>query len=225
MGLAARVTDMIVSSATFGAPVPIVPPGAPTVLIGGMQGTAGASAAVRGLGSTSADPGMESSVATFQDGVYLGHPRDYTMPDFYRRISERLRHKDRAIDLWDYERLVLEAFPSIYKVKCLNHTQYEPAESQGSGPCSGGVYRELAPGHVTLVALPNLRGQVQRDPLKPYTSLGVLSDIQAYLAQRCSGFVQLHVKNPQFEEVRIICNRDETYEAFTERLKALGGKV
>jgi len=27
---------MIVSSATFGAPVPIVPPGAPTVLIGGM---------------------------------------------------------------------------------------------------------------------------------------------------------------------------------------------
>ena len=36
MGLAARVTDMIVSSATFGAPVPIVPPGAPTVLIGGL---------------------------------------------------------------------------------------------------------------------------------------------------------------------------------------------
>jgi O-acetyl-ADP-ribose deacetylase (regulator of RNase III) len=31
--------------------------------------------------------------------------------------------------------------------------------------------------------------------------------------------------SPQFEEVRIICNRDETYEAFTERLKALGGKV
>jgi uncharacterized Zn-binding protein involved in type VI secretion len=27
---------MIVSSATFGAPVPIIPPGAPTVLIGGL---------------------------------------------------------------------------------------------------------------------------------------------------------------------------------------------
>lgn len=36
MGLAARVTDMIVSSATYGAPVPILPPGALTVLIGGM---------------------------------------------------------------------------------------------------------------------------------------------------------------------------------------------
>jgi hypothetical protein len=36
--------------------------------------------------------------------------------DFYQRVSERLRHKDRAIDLWDYERLVLQAFPQIYKV-------------------------------------------------------------------------------------------------------------
>jgi uncharacterized Zn-binding protein involved in type VI secretion len=33
---AARVTDMIVSAATQGAPVPIIPPGAPTVLIGGL---------------------------------------------------------------------------------------------------------------------------------------------------------------------------------------------
>lgn len=36
MSLAARVTDMIVSSATFGSPVPIATPGAPTVLIGGL---------------------------------------------------------------------------------------------------------------------------------------------------------------------------------------------
>lgn len=33
---AARVTDMIVSSATLGVPVPIATPGAPTVLIGGL---------------------------------------------------------------------------------------------------------------------------------------------------------------------------------------------
>ena len=45
-----------------------------------MQGTAGTSSSFRGLGSTSADPGIESSVATFVDGVYLGHPRDYVMP-------------------------------------------------------------------------------------------------------------------------------------------------
>ncbi len=33
---AARVSDLIVSAATYGAPVPIIPPGEPTVLIAGM---------------------------------------------------------------------------------------------------------------------------------------------------------------------------------------------
>jgi len=36
MPFAARVSDMIVSTATQGAPLPIIPPGAPTVLIGGL---------------------------------------------------------------------------------------------------------------------------------------------------------------------------------------------
>jgi hypothetical protein len=76
---------------------------------------------------------------------------------FHTRISERLRHKDRAIGLWDYERLVLEAFPEIYKVKCLDHTQYEPSDS------GEGIYRELAPGHVTIVTIPELRFNNSRD--------------------------------------------------------------
>jgi len=115
---------------------------------------------------------------------------------FYTRSSERLRHKDRAIALWDYERLVLEAFPQIYKVKCLNHTQYEPTES-------GGIYKELAPGHVTIVTIPNQQFQNLRDPLRPYTSLGLLEEIKAFLQQRLSCFVTLHVRNPQFEEVSV----------------------
>jgi Baseplate J-like protein len=116
---------------------------------------------------------------------------------FYTRVSERLRHKDRAIDLWDYEHLILEAFPQVYKVKCLNHTCFEPNDT------GTGIYRELAPGHVTIVTIPNLHAQQQRDPLKPYTSLGVLQEIEAFLRKRTSCFAQLHVKNPQFEEVRV----------------------
>ncbi len=128
---------------------------------------------------------------------------------FYTRISERLRHKNRAIDLWDYERLILEAFPQVYKVKCLNHTCYEPSENTPEG-CdtsksgnSGGIYRELAPGHVTIIAIPNLQTQNIRDPLKPFTSFGLLEEIKAFVSARASCFAQLHVKNPQFEEVRI----------------------
>ena len=36
MSLAARVSDLIVSTITLGVPTPIIPPGAPTVLIGGL---------------------------------------------------------------------------------------------------------------------------------------------------------------------------------------------
>lgn len=50
---AARVTDLIVSPATVGVPTPIIPPGAPTVLIGGlpaarMGDTCGADAIIKG---------------------------------------------------------------------------------------------------------------------------------------------------------------------------------
>jgi uncharacterized Zn-binding protein involved in type VI secretion len=36
MPFAARITDLIVSPATAGVPTPILPPGVPTVLIGGL---------------------------------------------------------------------------------------------------------------------------------------------------------------------------------------------
>lgn len=119
---------------------------------------------------------------------------------FYTRVSERLRHKDRAIALWDYERLILEAFPQIYKVRCLNHTKYKPAEND-----SAAIYKELAPGHVTIVTIPNQQAQHQRDPLQPFTSLGLLKDIEEFLRKRLSAFVTLHVRNPQFEPVRVAC--------------------
>lgn len=50
---AARVTDMIVSAATSGIPTPIIPPGAPTVLIAGLPAarlgdTCGADVIVKG---------------------------------------------------------------------------------------------------------------------------------------------------------------------------------
>ena len=130
---------------------------------------------------------------------------------FYTRVSERLRHKDRAMTLWDYERVILEAFPQIYKVKCVNHTRYEPDES------GTGIYQELAPGHVTIITIPNLQVQKSRDPLQPFTSLGLLQEIADFLSRRSSCFTKLHVRNPQFERVRVQCRvrlqvgADETF--------------
>lgn len=132
-----------------------------------------------------------------------------TSEDFYTRISERLRHKDRAIALWDYERLVLEAFPQIYKVKCLNHTCFE-SDKNGEH-----IYNELAAGHLTLLTIPNQQFYNLRDPLRPYTSLYLMDEINNFLRKHTSCFVKLHVKNPLFEEVRAAFNV-RLYDGFDE---------
>jgi hypothetical protein len=128
--------------------------------------------------------------------TFGGRPVETTVA-FATRVSERLRHKDRAIALWDYEHLILEPFPGIYQARCLNHTQYEPSAT------GTGIYRELAPGHVTVVTIPDRSGPDARDPLRPFTSLRVLREIEQFVAERVSCFATLHVRNPQFEEVRV----------------------
>ena len=111
---------------------------------------------------------------------------------FYIRVSERVRHKDRAIMVWDYEHLVLEAFPEIYKVKCLNHTQIED-----------GIYHEVKPGYVSIITIPSQLNRNDANPLKPYTQQSTLTNIENFLSKRISCFVKLRACQPQFEEVRL----------------------
>lgn len=116
---------------------------------------------------------------------------------FYTRVSERLRHKKRAITIWDYERLVLQRFPSVYKVKCLNHTRFEGTLKNIS---------EAAPGHVSLIVISNVRNKNAVDPLKPRTSLSTISEIEEFIQSVQPSCVKLHVKNPIFEEIKVEFN-------------------
>jgi hypothetical protein len=115
--------------------------------------------------------------------------------NFYTRVSERLKHKARAITIWDYEHLILEAFPLVHKVKCLNHTRYIDSD-----------YNELSPGHVTLITIPDLQYRNDINPLRPYTNQNLLLQIAAFLKKKISCHVQLHVCNPDFEEVQLKFN-------------------
>ncbi|UFH55822.1 hypothetical protein [Spirosoma sp. KNUC1025] len=137
---------------------------------------------------------VEQPYATFG-----GRPLEASA-DFYRRVSERLRHKNRAITIWDYEHLVLQAFPEIYKVKCLNHTKISGSLIEGNLE-----YNEVAPGHVTIITIPNLQQRNDIDPLKPYTKKSLLRRIEDFLRVRTSCHVQLAAAQPQFEEVRMSC--------------------
>ncbi|MBK8983222.1 MAG: baseplate J/gp47 family protein [Ignavibacteria bacterium] len=119
---------------------------------------------------------------------------------FYTRVSERLRHKNRAIAMWDYERIVLEEFPQIYKAKCVNHTQILEETVPGNVVFTD---NELKPGYVLFVPIPDISNQNAYDPLRPYTSLGLLTDIRKYLCKYISPHVNLDVRNPLFEEIQL----------------------
>jgi hypothetical protein len=113
--------------------------------------------------------------------------------DFYVRVSERLRHKHRAITIKDYELIVLEKFPAVFKVKCLNHTKYISLRD----------ISELKPGHVSLVVIANLHNRNAVDPLKPKASQVTLTGIRDYIRALNPPCVDLHVKNPIFEEITV----------------------
>lgn len=108
--------------------------------------------------------------------------------DYYRRISERLRHKNRAITMWDYEHIVLQKFPELYKVKCLNHTC----------DCSF-----QSPGNVTLVLIPDTTNKNVFDIYQPRVSTATLNKVKKHISKLNSLHVNTHVINPIYEEVSI----------------------
>jgi len=109
---------------------------------------------------------------------------------FYRRVSERLRHKNRGVTIWDYEHLVLEQFPEIYKVKCLNHTRK-----------AGDKLKQLAPGHITLVLIPKLPKSSTPVRFYPKASQDLMDRVHSFLRPKMPLHASLHVVNPDYEEV------------------------
>ncbi|HEY5746264.1 MAG TPA: hypothetical protein VIU12_09330, partial [Chryseolinea sp.] len=111
--------------------------------------------------------------------------------DFFKRSSERLRHRNRGVVTWDYERLVMEAFPEVFKIKCLPHTALD---------------NTITPGHIKLVIVPDLRFRQGSDPLQPRSSLAFLRRIETFLTEKyLSSFVVPHAANPEYETLLVDC--------------------
>lgn len=107
---------------------------------------------------------------------------------FRLRVSERLRHKQRAVTNWDWEHLVLQEFPELYKVKCLNHFNDQDDCCRASHP-----------GAVTLVVVPNVQGKNFYNPLQPKVSTLVRQKIKTFIQPRASFFTQVFISNPDYE--------------------------
>ncbi|MBT8340075.1 MAG: hypothetical protein HKP58_04365, partial [Desulfatitalea sp.] len=108
------------------------------------------------------------------------------------RISERLRHKNRAITPWDYERLVLEQFPEIFKVKCF------PGASTAKGMNTAG--------HVLLVVIAQLESDPPDPDQQPMADARLLGRIKDYVARLASPFAAIEVCNPVYEQIQVRCS-------------------
>jgi hypothetical protein len=104
------------------------------------------------------------------------------------RAAERLRHRRRCITTWDYERIVLEEFPSIHRVKCVPHA------SETSW---------LAPGNVLLVVVPDIRGRHDKNPLEPKVDADTLVQIAEEVQRRCGMQVKVRVRNPHYQRLSL----------------------
>src|SRR5260221_8284632 len=109
---------------------------------------------------------------------------------FYVRVSERLRHKRRALAPWDYERLVLERFPQIYKAKCL---RADP------------ITHPHDPGIVELVVIPDIKNRLPFDPFEPKAPADQIRDFEAFLEDKTPPFASVTVKNPHYVAVKVRC--------------------
>ncbi|MEX8520240.1 MAG: hypothetical protein AB3X44_17150 [Leptothrix sp. (in: b-proteobacteria)] len=107
-----------------------------------------------------------------------------------RRAAERLRHRNRAITGWDIERLVLQAFPQVYRAKCIPHAS---------------ATSWLAAGHLMLVLVPDLRQLNAVDALQPRVDLETLTQVRDFVLARSSPQTQVHVRNPSYQPVQLDC--------------------
>lgn len=106
------------------------------------------------------------------------------------RISERLRHKKRAITTWDYERLILEQFPEIGKVKCFSNMSSQ---------------KLIDPGKVLIVVLPSFEINRKNNLAEPSVNNSILLMIKEYIEKLASPYCQIEVRNPIYDKIQIRC--------------------
>lgn len=114
---------------------------------------------------------------------------------FLNRVSERLRHKNRAINEWDYEHLLLQRFPYLSHVICFPAIRME---MQNDLPVA-----RTAPGELMLVVMQQSKQKGDVNVHDMLVSHSDLYRIKEYLSTVSPGFTQINVTNPPFEWIEV----------------------
>jgi len=115
-----------------------------------------------------------------------------TEDQYYTRVSEILRHKQRPISARDICQIILEKFPEILKVKCHGN---------------GGHNEITLPGNdIQIIVIPRSKPNGVFINDGPKADISTLYNIKKYISQRISPFIKVDVKNPVYERVKVACS-------------------
>lgn len=114
-----------------------------------------------------------------------------TRAHYLARVSERLRHRQRAVTPHDIERLVLVAFPEVWRAKCLPHlTRHGPLPQPGATT-------------VVVVRYPPPQGSDAPLGQQRLFDAGTLDRIDSFLQRHGPDDARYSVVNPAFDRLHV----------------------
>lgn len=157
---------------------------------------------------TASAPPLDDIAVIDQPLASFGGRARLTGSAFQGWMAERLRHKNRAVQGWDYARLVLADFPTLWQAAAL------PA---GNGP------GQPPPGSVRLVVVAGPGSPDITDATVPLAAPATLAAVGDRLAALTSPFVSLEVANPDYVRITVtatlVFSDADTVAAWTATLK------
>ena len=123
--------------------------------------------------------------------------------EYFSRVSERLRHKQRVITHWDIERITLDKFHDIHQVKCVSYLSDPMVITTDDEDKKNEIYGLEQEDGLSLIVVPKRSYYLKNDT--PVVNFKKLQQIENEIRKYLSPFVKLKVRNPIYEYIRIIC--------------------
>lgn len=135
-------------------------------------------------------PGLGGVFQLFSS--YGGRPAENN-DQFYIRVSERLRHKNRLVTGRDIEQAILEEFPQILMAKCISSDTFLSS-----------IY---TPGNkkLRIIVVPKEQDESFFSNDQPKVNLAVLYQIKTFIRGSVSPFIDVEIENPVYEKIKIVC--------------------
>ncbi len=110
---------------------------------------------------------------------------------FYSRISEQLRHKNRVVTNWDVERIILDRFNQIEKVRVYGRNSHPKEVVKGS--------------NLQIVLVPKISVNEEKKLQSTRIDFSTLLEVKEYISHFVSPYLNIEVSNPVYEQIKVKC--------------------